>query len=177
MIIHAIKRIRFRELSVPEVETVRLLNHLNIDVDDMGDKRAWLTLLMRVVHSPAGVESLSIHYWDLLDRLTLIFDHLPMKFGSRDMETARSLEEAEHWEKLGVWMAIAWRFVPNWPTENPIVREIEQVTLTLLLQHPSALPRFEGLSDSVSSWDLHLALRNICAQAGAEQLPLEPPLL
>ena len=62
IIIHAVECIWYRELTTSELETIRLLNRLDVDVDDMGEKREWLKLLVDVIHSRAGIESLSIHY-------------------------------------------------------------------------------------------------------------------
>ena len=210
MSICAIERIWHSELAVSDVETVRLLNRLDVDVGDMGKKHEWLRLLVDVIRSPAGLESLSIHYWHLLDRFVPALRRFTT-FTPRDMELTRLLEEAEHWEKLEVWMAIAWQSLgyrstevtePGEGTESgedtesgegtdseehtepeddaePMgAGELEQVTLNLLLRRPSALPRFEDLSNSRAPWmDQDGVLRRICAQARAEQLPAEPPPL
>jgi len=202
--IRAIERIWHHELRVSEFGTVRLLNRLDVDVDDMGKKREWLKLLVDVIHSPAGLESLSIHYWRLLDKLVLASNRFAT-FAPRDMELTRLLEEAGHWEKLEVWMVIAWQSLgygltedtepgegtePREDTESGEdtdsgeeedaelmdAEELEPVTLRLLLRRPSALPRFEALSNSRALWwmDQDVVLRRICAQARAEQLPQEP---
>jgi hypothetical protein len=39
--IHVIERIRYGVLEVSGLETVRLLNRLNVDVDDMVDRHVW----------------------------------------------------------------------------------------------------------------------------------------
>lgn len=208
MSICAIERIWHSGLVVSDLETVRLLNRLDVDVGDMGKKREWLKLLVNVIRSPAGFESLSIHYWRLLSRFVSALRRLAT-FTPRDMELTRLLEEGEHWEKLEVWMAIAWqslgyRFMedaepggdtdsgedtesgegtdseghtePEDDAEPMGAQELEQVTLNLLLRRPSALPRFEDLSNSRAPWmDQDVVLRRICAQARAEQLPMEPP--
>jgi hypothetical protein len=95
-------------LEVSGLETIRLLNRLNVDANDMVDKRVWARLLAGVICLPAGLESLSPHYWCLLDKLSLgtYFCGTP---GLRGAEVMRSLEEAEDWEKLEVWMAVVWQ--------------------------------------------------------------------
>jgi len=210
MSIHVIERTWNNEFRVSELETIRLLNRLDVDVDYMEGGHKWLRLLKNIIHSPAGLESLSIHYWHLLDRLVSASNRLAT-FAPRDMDLVRSLEEAEHWEQLEVWMVIAWRSLgygfmedtepgegtgsredaesvedpdsgedtePEEGTGPMDAEELEQVTLRLLLQRPSALPRFEDLSNSRALWmDQDVVLRRICAQARAEQLPPEqlPP--
>lgn len=177
MSIYAIERIRYGELGVSDLETVRLLNHLNVDVGDMGEGHDWPGFLMDVVHSPAGFESLSTHYWYLLYWLSLAWDP-PVRFESRDMGLVTSLEEAEQWEKLEVWVAIAWQSLSHWYLSRALATNIEEATLRLLLRQPSAFPRFEHLSDSGALRSItSTELRRICAEARAEQLTLEPPLL
>jgi len=204
MSICAIENIWRHELTVSDLETVRLLNRLDVDMDDIGRKREWLKLLVDVIHSPVGLENLSIHYWRLLDRLVSTSKRFAT-FTPRDMELMRLLEEAEQWEMLEVWMVIAWKSLgygfmgvtepvedsePGKETDSgediepedeakPVdAEELEQVTLNLLLQRPSALPRFEDLSTSRALWmDQDVVLRRICAQARAQELPVEPPPL
>jgi len=96
------------------------------------------------------------------------------------MEGMRSLEEAEDWEKLGVWMVAMWSGVPtSEPMEN-----IEEVTFKLLLQRPSVFLRFEDLCNagipncsSPGCQSYRDKLQQICDQVQAEQLPSEfsPP--
>ena len=94
-----------RELKVSGLEMIRLLNRLDVDADDVVEKREWVQLLVDVICSPVGPKSLSSHYWRLLVLLRTRF----VDYGSRAMGVARSLEEAEDWEKLEAWMTIAWR--------------------------------------------------------------------
>ena len=44
-----------------ELETARLLNRLDVDMDDVGDRDKWQRLLVDVVRSPTGREALSSH--------------------------------------------------------------------------------------------------------------------
>ena len=221
--IRIIERTWSHELKVSGLETVRFLNRLDVDVDDLGERREWPKLLVYVIRSPMGLESLSSHYWRLLDDLVLagVCDITPV---SRDAEVMRSLEEAGEWEKLEVWMAIVWEslrygFMPDTESMNaddesmdtedgsvdtgdklmdaedesmdpgaePMgaedksmdveyewmdgedesmnAEDVRRVTLKLLLQRPSALPRFDRLYSRHKP-----ALRRICAQVRAEQL-------
>ena len=92
-----------------ELETIRLLDRLNVDVDDMVEEHKWAELLVDVICPSVGPEGLSPHYWRLLCKLvlsgTLDGDVLFEAFG---VEVTRSLEEAEDWEKLEACVAIEW---------------------------------------------------------------------
>ena len=162
------------------LETVHLLNRLNVDVDDMRERREWIKLLADVIRSPAGLESLSIHYWRLLDKLVLGFGAFATS--QRDVELMESLEGAGHWEKLEVWVVIAWQSLTLWSlvdagrdvgavdVSRVGAEAFEQVTLELLLRRPAVLARLEDLQNS--AWvvmDDGVVLRRICTQARAEQ--------
>jgi len=198
--IHAICHIRCSELTVSALETVRLLNRLEADVDDTaayGPIRSfnWVRLLVWVIRSPSGFESLSSHNWCLLGKLTP-HTSFPERFALRDVEVMRLLEEAEDWEKLEVWMEIVWRSLESSPSSTPddstedvqapeemedvptpeSVEGIEQATLKLFLRQPSALQRFENLCEAYGFWERWTdKLKRICDRARAEQLPSEPP--
>jgi hypothetical protein len=153
VIIHTIELIGRREyehfpLIKPEVaglETIHLLNRLEVDVDDMAEIHVWAELLHRVICSPVGLEILSSHYWRLLDKLDLARSPIWMgALGLLDLETMRSLEKAKDWEKLEVWMMVIWhRLTPS--TRDSFAEDVEQATRELLLQRTSALPRFKDL--------------------------------
>jgi len=194
MVIRAICRTRSSELIMSALETVRLLDRIEPDVDDVEDERGWINLLVGVIRSPVGFNNLSHHYWRLLGELTLtmhaavgpdrvdVRDHGGHAVAVRDMEVMRSLEEAEDLEKLEVWMGILWLLlwptflgpglVSNVPTPEPM-ECIEQATLKLSLRQPSALQRFERLH---SMYGHTKSLRRICKRARAERLSSELPL-
>lgn len=160
--------------NVSESEIVHLLNCLNVDLDDMEKEDGWLWLLVDVICSPAGLESLSPHYWHLLDKLVLARPHTD--FTSRYMDpiscsmVTRSLEEAEDWEKLEVWMLIVWQSAQWFES----MEGVEQVTLKLLSQQPLALPRFEGICEMGILWaGQKVKLQQICNQVQMEQLTME----
>ena len=172
--IHAIESIMHNVPEVSTLESIHLLNHLNVDVGDMMDKRVWVRLLAGVMCLPVGLESLSPHYWCLLDKLPLAAA-FSGTLGLQSVEVMRSLEEAEDWEKLEIWMAVVWQSLP-YSTPTPMMEEVEQVSLKLLLQQPPALLRFETLCVQGSLYDSHKTkLQAICDQAQMEQLPLESP--
>ena len=148
------------------LETVRLLNRLNADLDDV-EKDSWQRLLIGVTRSLVGSEGLPSHYWCLLGEL-LSTTVVAGAFALRDMEVMKSLEEAEDLEKLEVWMAVVWQSLPfsGSPVPEPIEEGIEQVTLGLVRRRPSALQRFENLCERGAIWDRYKAtLQGICDQA------------
>ena len=150
MSIHAIERIWHNEREVLGPETVRLLNYLDVDVDDMVNRYAWVRPLVGVICLPTGLETLSSHYWRLLDKLAfdLDFRWIP---GSCNVDVMRSLKKAEDWEKLEVWTVVVWQSLK---AVMPIstMEDIEQVTLKLLLQRPPASQMFQILYKQGFLW-------------------------
>jgi len=177
MSIRLIERMWNNKFWVPELEAIRLLNRLDVGIEDMEGKFEWAELLADGMRSPAGLGGLSIHYWHLLKRLPWTEPFFAKLF-SCPTELTRLLEEAEDWKKLEVWMIIGWQYsLDGGLARSEHLEHLKQVTLKHLLWRPSALPRFEGLSESGGlAPDMCVALRSICAQARAEQLPLEPLL-
>jgi len=153
MSIYAVERTCRSELEASGLEVVQLLDCLDVDVEDIGDKDEWARLLGGVIDSSAGSRSLSSHYWCLLDKLV-----------SREALDADLLEELEG------WMVIVWRSV----LRPEVVEDIERVTLGLLLRRPSALPTFEDISQGLQAGQ-KLELRQICDQARTGQPPPESP--
>ena len=154
-----------RGLVKSGLEIIPLLDRLETVVDDIVERGPWGKLLMYMVHSSAGPGSLSSHYWSLLGKLVM-FEEFDPGFGG-GIGVMTSLEEAEDWEKLEVWVAIAWRSG---------IRSVErQLTIKLLSQRPSALPRFENLCGVLRREKDSEDLRQICNQARTAQPPPESP--
>ena len=175
MMIRLIERMWYSNLWVSELMAIRLLNRLDVGADDMEDKHEWAKLLADVLDSSAGLEGLSIHYWHLLEGLPPVYT-TPV---ASTMKFAGSLVDAEDWEKLEVLMTIAWQTLEHRSGERTkVLGYLKQETLEHLLRRPSAIPRFEGLSESGNLLPVLCSiLKSICAQARAqaERLPLEPP--
>ena len=170
----AIEHIWRSELEVSGLETIHLLNHLKVDVDDLETKDGWQWLLVGVIRSPVGLGSLSSHYWHLLDKLERVY----MESASCDVEVMRSLVESEEWEKLEIWMTVMWASLGWFSIQMSMSKHIEEVILKLFLQRPSAIARFEDLCQiSQVSYFGAVELQQICNKAHAKQLPLESPLL
>jgi len=180
MSMRLIERMWDNKLGVSELETVQLLNRLEVCMDDMDDKYKWIELLPDAICSQAGLKSLSIHYWHLLEQLLLTWS-FPTTLLTRAVGLVGSLEEAEDREKLEIWMVLAWQFKGyrlGGTVNSEYLEHLKQATLKHLLRQPSALPRFEGLAESGKPpLDLCVALRRVCARARAEQSSLEPLLL
>jgi len=181
--IHIVEHIWRNETKGPGLDTVHWLNRLNINVDDMVDKYSWVKLLVEAIRSPTEPVGLTSHYWRLLDKL-VVASKLGLRLGLRNMEVMRSLEKAEDWERLGVWMVVVWSFLPysDIPTSESM-ESIEEVTLKSLLRRPSALRGFEDLCEagrlSYQFADYPVCkdkLQRICDQVRVKQLPLESPL-
>ena len=157
------------------LEVVQLLNHLEVNVDDMKGKNQWGGLLVNVMYMPTGLENLSSHYWHLLDKHKLSPAASILQARSTPLSAvARSLDKAKDWEKLEIWMvAVAWQLVVF---KGHIMEDIEQVTLGLLSQQPSALPRFKNLcAPGTFMSDPWHKLRSICIQVQEQQSPSESP--
>ena len=198
--IYAIEVIWFTWCKAPMLEAVCWLDRLNLGMDDVEErKRLWGSLLVDVVCSPTGPEILSSHYWDLLDKLahctfpdtrfgpcgmgvTRLLEEAEdwwkpdTRFGPRGMEVTRLLEEAEDWWKLEVWVAVVWQA----PLDGAMEEEAGRVTLKLLSQRPSALPRFENLRkvrqrNQDTGGTVIEELRRICEQVRTEQSPSQSP--
>jgi hypothetical protein len=60
-IIQVIEHIWPSEMNISGPETVRLLNRLHADVDDIVERDVWVELLLGVICLPAGLENLSSH--------------------------------------------------------------------------------------------------------------------
>jgi hypothetical protein len=166
MSIRVIERIWHGELEVSGLETVRLLNRLDVNVADMAKQDIWGQLLVDVIRTPAGLENMSSHYWRLLGELPLATNSVTP--GSRDVEVMRSLETAEDLEKLEVWLAVVWLSLSESATD-PVMEDVKRVTLGLLLRRPSAPPRFEALCERGSLHPSHgIELQRVCDQARAE---------
>ena len=168
--IHAIGGRTLTQRAEPGLEVVRLLNRLDPCMGDLRCSLPWYALLMDVIHSPVG-ENLSLHSWRLLDELQ--WECGVSWFEMRDVEVMRSLEEAEEWEKLEVWIAVMWCSLP-WPEPTPeVVEVVGDATLKLILLRPSALQRFENLPERVGSDGTRARLIEVLGQVRVERLALE----
>ena len=182
MIVLAIQGHWPMELEAAGLELILLLNHLEVDVEDVDDivgKLYWVSLLAGVLRSPAGRECLSPRYWLLLGKLISMGARLPQRSHGLDMEIMRSLEDAEDWEKLEAWLLTVWG---SWYTDDAVpMEDVERATIKLFLQRPTSIPGFEDLCANTPATYPSLfrlygdQFRRICDKTQAEQLCSEPP--
>lgn len=146
VIVHSVQRHWPGELNAAGSEFVVLLNHLEVNVEDMDDtvgKLYWVSLLAGVLGSQEGQDRLSCHYWRLLGNLISMGARLPQRVPGSDMDITKSLEDTEEWEKLEMWLLTMWG---SWYTRDAIpMQDVERTTLKLFSQRPTALPKFEDL--------------------------------
>ena len=115
--IRAIYQTWSNDFTMAAQETIRLLNCLKVDVDDVEEDDDWVDRLIAVIRSQTefktstGFERLSSHYWSLLGKLMAIGGYF-WEFASDDLKVMESLEKAKDWEKLEVWMAVIWMAQP-----------------------------------------------------------------
>ena len=165
--IDAIVARTFKRDTTPDSGVVRLLNRLDACVGDLHSIHSWRSLLKDVIRSPAGGNP-SSHYRRLLDELQSMGAVSQFEMG--DVEVMRSLEEAEDWEKLEVWIA-ATR-----PSRNPTPVSVEaagDATLKLILLRPSTLQRFENLLKRTLSDGARAGLVEALDRARFRRLALE----
>jgi len=82
--------------------------------------------------------------------------------------TSRETLNVDFWEELEGRMAGVW---PRSASQPEPVEHVGRVTLRLLLQRPSALPRFERISEMLQMEQQKVELRRICELARTEQPP------
>jgi len=180
MIVCAIQGRWPMELEAAGVELVLLLNHLEVDVEDMDDtvsKLYWVSLLAGVLRSPEGQEHLSSRYWLFLGKLISMGARPPPQSHELDMKIMKGLEDAEDWEKLEAWLLTVWG---SWYTGGTVpMEDVERATIKLFLQQPTSVPRFKDLCANTppaypSLFCLHGdQFQQICDKMQAEQLCLE----
>jgi hypothetical protein len=180
-IVCAVRRLWDWELKAAELEFVRLLNDLEVSVDEMGNaKRIWVGLLIGVLCSPMGQERLSSHYWRLLGNLVSV-NPSTRSHGDRQTEIMKSLEESQDWDKLETWMLVVWTC--NYSPDPAPIQDIEWATLTLFRRRPSTILRFKDLYGKRKLFCFYHSpfnkyegeFRRICDQVQAEQPRLESP--
>jgi len=170
----AIGRIGLGEFMVSKLETICLLNRLEVDMDDVEDS-SWKSLLIYAIRSTTGRECFSFRHWPLLGK---VLDSNCLVFPkSRDVEVMKLLEEARDWEKLEIWMRVFWGMPKRFSELTlELMQDVEETSVKFLLHQPSSILRFEDLFRGLYYLEDEGILRRICDRARAEQLPSESPL-
>ena len=142
---------------------IELLNQLHVTFEEMPKTTVWSSLLLDVIRSPVGIQRLPDRYWELLVELVVSASRR-WGFGVPDMlKIARSLIEAEEWDKLERWIGIVWMS----PKSEEITKEgmssvsegiteedLGHSTLLLFRHRPGAAQRLEQLIERWSrEWE------------------------
>ena len=122
---------------------VELLDRLGVEVEDMDEKRNWMSLLFDVIRSHKGASLLPDSYWKLLVELT-ISEQLPPEFENTPAaKIAMSLTDADEWDKLECWIGIVWMCSDSQDAFNVALEDLEGCALMLFQQRPGARQRLE----------------------------------
>ena len=179
--IHVIEKIWHSELEKSGLDTVHLLNHLEVEMDDIVNKEEWVDLLVSTVRSPFGKEELLPHCWNFLGQLALSELHFP-SFSPSDVEIMKSLDKATDWEKLAVWMTVIWQLDGFQKISKPVAWQVKELGNELiptpmgevvgvtskLISEQDALPKFERLCEQ-KSFQAREKLQDICTKARRAQ--------
>ena len=149
LLIRAIGSMAYQDLERAGLEMViDALDDLDLGFDEMRLGGKWPVLLKTLIRSQFGRERLPLRYWHLLENL-MMDDVKPHPTLCRwDLDTMRTLETSQNWEKLEAWMRIVWisRLDPEGGFPPVLAMEyIERVTLSLFRHRPSAIPKFGGM--------------------------------
>ena len=123
--------------NVGKERFVRLLNHLHIDIEDMGCFRGcnpWTAILLEIVQSTEEARHLAIQSWELLAKLAT---RGPFEGVTYNPDVATSLVNGEEWDKLECWMGIVWM---AWPREpGNVASELKVGMESLEKERPGSL--------------------------------------
>ena len=144
-----------------------LLDHLHVTVEEMDEKGRWASLLLGVIQSPEGTRHLSHWYWESLVEFA-VSGPWWLEFGGIDAsKIAKSLIDAQEWDKLECWIGIRWMFSESaGVTEEDL--ELEDPTLLLFRKRPGAARRLEQWMEQRSEWwekDVPESFQRILTQA------------
>jgi len=172
MVIRAIECIGYPEFERAGIEKfVPLLNGLEIEVHEMGWRSRWTSFLWNVLRSFPGQRHLSSHYWQYIVPMAMQPGLFPLHLKPSDLDTMKSFEEAEDWERLEVWVGMMW--ILELPEEGIEVEEVERATRTLFCKRPGAFQTVEewvlGASEENSLYVQHGDIfRMVCDEARKE---------
>ena len=86
-------------------EFVRLLDDLQVCVEDLGGVVGWEELLLDIIKSSEGIQHLSLPYWELLVELTIYWSYW-LRASTYSPHVMISLKDAEEWDKLRCWISV-----------------------------------------------------------------------
>lgn len=149
LVIQSIEAISYKGFKEVEAESfVKLLNCLNVSVEDMEDEYKWMLLLLHGIQSPEGAQHLSYQSWRLLVECTILeswrLEHIDYR-----PDITLFLERAQEWDRLECWMGVVWMVWPPKANELEKKRELRCVMVSLFQQQPSAA---QGLNQWMEQW-------------------------
>ena len=148
---------------------IKLLNHLQVTVTDMDQKDKWAKLLLDILQSSEGAQSLSHWFWELLVDIAPSWSgwlrcRLPVPYNPR---ITTFLVEAQEWDKLECWMGTVWMVWP--PGGDGIIGEdLDHLMLLLFRQRPGTAQKLERWMERWSQEcgeDIPKSFRRICKRA------------
>ena len=146
-----------------------LLNHLHVAVEEMDSEYTWKLLLKDAIQSSGGTQHLSHSYWELLVGLAMSKDSDGVSLNLEDadaLKVAKSLIDAEEWDKLECWTGIAWMCCTSAVINTK--EGLKQSTLLLLRHRPGAAQKLEQWTEQrYGKWALRF-LRPIITRAREE---------
>lgn len=173
LVVHSIEHLGFHSFDRVGVEGfAALLDRLEIDVNNVDSRNRWLQLLLEVVQSPKGRQSLSHSYWELITELAVAGAWLLCGPIDYELQVMVSLEADQEWDRLECWMGFVWLL--RRPKIGAVPEGLERVMLSLLRQRPGVAQRLEqwlqrsAIDDAPKCLEF---LRWICEQAGLGLTP------
>ena len=157
---------RFEEVGVGRF--IDLLNHLHVDVEDVGAGFNWMLILLDAIRSPEGTRDLSIQSWELLVEFEIT---LPPWLSRERIRTdtpqiTASLLKAREWDKLECWMGVVWMV---WPSEaDATMEDVEDAMVLLFHQRPGAVQKLAQWMERWSkewSEEVPKAFERICKRS------------
>lgn len=167
LVIQSIELIDHLQFETAGVENlVRLLNLLDVGIDDVDSRSSWTDLLVWIVKSNEGRDRLSYSYWELLVELSLPYVRLHQALTAYDrLQIAISLQDAQEWDRLACWICFVWMEWPSAPGEDP--GDLGRATTLVFRQRPDSIRKLErwmGRSEN----GIPTALRELCERGRLE---------
>jgi len=114
LIIRSVEQLGYNGFEGVGVERfIGLLNHLDVTIEDMDEKKNWGKLLLGTIQSSGGTQHLSHWYWELLVELAVSELWWLRPDPARTLQVITSLTEAKEWDKLECWVGIVWMLLPD----------------------------------------------------------------
>ena len=129
----------FREVGVENL--VRLLNRLDVGINDVSYRSSWAELLLEVIISREGRDRLSYSYWELLVDLGLPLWGDRQDLANYDPQITVSLRDAQEWDRLACWICVVWMARSVHRDEE--LGDLGQATMLLFRQRPDTIWKLE----------------------------------